>query len=191
MHRSAVTDVDMSSRYLVGLTIAPAFLSASIYLCLSRIIVIFGRNISRFRPAVYTITFICFDLFSLILQAAGGAIAASSDEDSQSQTGVNIMIAGLSFQVVSLFLFMSMCADFAFAVWRNKLTLDPAHSVLRGTAKFKAFLVGMISSPVCRHVRTDFDLSAFRVNAVHLHPILLPCRRAQRRLQRQTRKPRS
>lgn len=137
----------MSSRYLVGLTIAPAFLSASIYLCLSRIIVIFGRNISRFRPAVYTITFICFDIFSLILQAAGGAIAASTNDNSTSQTGINIMIAGLAFQVVSLFLFMSMCTDFAFAVRRNKLTLDPAHSVLRGTTKFKAFLVGMIFSP--------------------------------------------
>lgn len=175
MHRSAATDVDMCSRYLVGLTIAPAFLSASIYLCLSRIIVIFGRNISRFRPAVYTITFICFDIFSLILQAAGGAIAASSDEDSQSQTGVNIMIAGLAFQVVSLFLFMCMCADFAFSVWRNKLSLDPAHSVLRHTAKFRAFLVGMFFSLACGNVRTDFDLSALRVHAVHLHSILLPC----------------
>ncbi|MCJ1422614.1 hypothetical protein MMC29_000494 [Sticta canariensis] len=145
--------------YLVGLTIAPAFLSASIYLCLSRIIVIFGRNISRFRPAVYTITFICFDIFSLILQAAGGAIAASSDEDSQSQTGVNIMIAGLAFQVVSLFLFMSMCTDFAFSVRRNKLTLDPAHAVLRGTAKFKAFLLVLFASTLFIFIRSCYRVA--------------------------------
>lgn len=143
------TDADPSSSYLVGLTIAPAFLSASIYLCLSRIIVIYGRTISRFRPAVYTITFICFDIFSLVLQAAGGAIAASSDEDDTQQTGVNIMIAGLAFQVVSLFLFMTMCADFAFAVSRHKSGLEPAHVALRSTTKFKAFVVGMFFFGTC------------------------------------------
>lgn len=138
----------MFSSYLVGLTIAPAFISASIYLCLSRIIVVFGRNVSRFRPAVYTISFICFDIFSLVLQAAGGALAASSDSgDSSQQTGINIMIAGLAFQVVSLFLFMVMCADFAFAVLRHQNNLDPTHAALRSTARFKAFLVGMISPP--------------------------------------------
>lgn len=101
------------------------------------------------------------------------------------------MIAGLSFQVVSLFLFMSMCADFAFAVSRQKGGLDPAHTALRATAKFRSFVVGMISPGVCRNVHADLDPSTFHRNAVHLRPILFPCRRAQTRLRRQARKPRS
>lgn len=134
----------MTNSYLVGLTIAPAFLSASIYLCLSRIIVIYSRNVSRLRPATYTITFINFDLFSLVLQAVGGAIAASTNARSSQQAGINIMIAGLAFQVFSLFLFMSLCADFGYSAYRKKSSLDPAHASLRNSTKFKAFQLGLL-----------------------------------------------
>lgn len=140
----------MPNSYLVGLTIAPAFLSASIYLCLSRIIVIYGRTVSRLRPATYTITFISFDLFSLVLQAAGGAIAASTDDNSSQQAGINIMIAGLAFQVFSLFFFMCLCADFAFSAYRKQSSLDPAHATVRNSTKFKAFQLGML--PLALHI---------------------------------------
>ena len=148
------------SSYLVGLTIAPAFLSASIYLCLSRIIVAYGRTLSRFRPAIYTISFMCFDLFSLVLQAIGGGIAASTDDNSSQQAGINIMIAGLSFQVVSLFLFMSLCADFAYSVSRNRSNLDPVYATLRSTTKFQAFLFGTFHM-VLIGTLTDHHLAVF------------------------------
>jgi len=65
--------------YLVTLTIAPAFLSAAIYLCLARIVVVYGEEKSRFRPRTYTIVFCSCDFLALLLQAAGGAIASSAD----------------------------------------------------------------------------------------------------------------
>ena len=49
--------------------------------------------------------FICFDVFSLVLQAAGGAIADTSKSPAAGQSGINIMIAGLAVQVVSLTVF--------------------------------------------------------------------------------------
>ena len=48
------------------------------------------------------------DIFSLVLQSAGGALADGGD-----QTGINIMIAGLACQVASLAIFMLLCADYA------------------------------------------------------------------------------
>lgn len=70
--------------YLVCLTIAPAFLSGAIYLCLSRIVVIYGESLSRFKPRTYTIVFCSCDFFSLLLQAVGGAIASTSETGSSS-----------------------------------------------------------------------------------------------------------
>jgi hypothetical protein len=133
-----------SHRYLVCLTIGPAFLSASIYLCLARIVVVFGEGISRFRPAIYTITFICCDFFSLLLQAAGGAIASGANTPSQDQMGINIMIAGLSTQVASLVLFLAFCAEFGLRCYQHAYDWEPTYSKLRSTLKFKSFLVGKV-----------------------------------------------
>lgn len=129
-------------RSLVTLTIAPAFLSASIYLCLARIVVTYGETISRIKPRTYTILFMSCDSVSLLLQAAGGAIAASSDTVKSTDLGVNIMIAGLSFQVVSLVLFIGLCCDFAWSVRKApKRSLNQSFGALRESKKFRAFLI--------------------------------------------------
>ena len=64
----------------------------------------------------YTKIFVTFDVISLILQGAGGGVAATADSDkAMSDMGVNIMIAGLACQLVSLLVFIGLCCDFA---WR-------------------------------------------------------------------------
>jgi hypothetical protein len=63
--------------YLVCLTLGPAFLAGAIYLCLGRIVVLYGADISRIRPQTYTYIFMGCDFFSLVVQALGGGIAAS------------------------------------------------------------------------------------------------------------------
>lgn len=108
------------NRYLILLTIAPCFLTAAIYLSLSRIILIYGEPLARFKPRTYTIIFICCDIFSLVLQAIGGALADIADTHELEQTGIDIMIAGLSFQVVSLTVFAVLCADFAWSVRKKR-----------------------------------------------------------------------
>lgn len=92
---------------------------------------------------MYTITFVSCDLVSLILQAAGGAIASIADDKKTSDLGVHIMVAGLTFQVFSLALFMVICADFALRVRRSGAEKDAAFSQLRNSFKFKAFQFGM------------------------------------------------
>ncbi|OOF89857.1 hypothetical protein ASPCADRAFT_519604 [Aspergillus carbonarius ITEM 5010] len=130
--------------YLICLTIGPAFFSASIYICLGRIVVIYGERISRLRPRTYTIVFVLCDLISLILQAAGGAITSIADADQAdlAQSGVNIMIAGLASQVASLVLFMGLCLDYAWRVRKNSCDLNPDVHMrdLRDSFIWKAFL---------------------------------------------------
>ncbi len=63
--------------YLICLTIGPAFLAAAIYVCLGRIVVVYGEYISRIRPRTYTFLFMGCDFVSLVVQAIGGGVAAS------------------------------------------------------------------------------------------------------------------
>jgi len=144
--------------YLVCLTISPAFLSAAIYLCLARIVVVYGQHLSRFRPRTYTLIFCGCDLFSLVLQAAGGGIASGATTASTDQMGINIMIAGLSFQVFSLALFGTCCAEFAYRLCRNPSGWSVQHKAVYESMLFKAFLSGL-----CLATLTIFIRSAFRV----------------------------
>lgn len=124
------------------MTIGPAFFSASIYVCLARIVKVHGESISRIRPNTYTIIFVSCDVLSLILQAAGGALTSIADTKSLSDTGVNIMIAGLAFQVFSLALFMSLSLEYAFRVHRHPSEKNESTSELRNSLKWKWFLFG-------------------------------------------------
>lgn len=127
------------------MTIGPAFLAAAIYLCLARIIKVYGTHFSRIQPRMYTILFVSCDLISLILQAAGGAIASIANDKKTNDLGVHILVAGLAFQVFSLTLFMVLCAEFALRVRKSAGEMDPAFSQLRNSFKFKAFQFGTLS----------------------------------------------
>jgi hypothetical protein len=117
--------------YLVCLTLAPALFSAAIYLCLGRIVVVYGENLSRFRPRTYTLIFCGFDIFSLVLQATGGGIASTANSNSASQSGINIMLAGLCFQVASLAFFALLCpSSAAFASPPLPSSSDPCSALL-------------------------------------------------------------
>lgn len=135
-----------TSRYLICLTIAPCFFTASIYLCLTRIIHVYGEDLARFAPRTYTIFFISCDVFSLILQAAGGALTDTATNNSLSQTGIDIMIAGLAFQVVSLSVFIALCSDFAWSV-RQHQSLQRSRLLWCSERRFKAFLYSKLGTP--------------------------------------------
>jgi hypothetical protein len=101
------------------LTIAPVFFTAAIYICFTRIIVLYGTENALFRPKTYMILFITSDIFSLVLQAVGGAIADTANTHSLVMTGIHLMVAGLAFQVFSLAVFALLCAHYAWRVHKN------------------------------------------------------------------------
>lgn len=88
---------------------APAFLAAGIYLTLKHIVIQFGAEWSRLKPNWYTYIFIAADISSLVLQSAGGALAATADPgESLLDIGTDIMIAGIIWQVVGKSLLASL-----------------------------------------------------------------------------------
>jgi len=142
--------------YLVTLTIAPALMTAAIYLCLARIIHVYGPHLSYFKPRTYTLTFCGCDLVSLVLQALGGALASTADTEADSNLGKNIMLAGLGFQVFSLILFALCCGDFALRVWKGRGTWNDRYLDLVSSRLFKSFLFGLLVACVTIFVRSVY-----------------------------------
>ncbi|CAG8949279.1 hypothetical protein HYFRA_00004904 [Hymenoscyphus fraxineus] len=147
---------DFFLAYLVMLTIAPAFLTAAIYLCLARIVNIYGAELSRFKPRTYTLVFCTCDFISLVLQALGGAIASSADDKKGSELGKNLMLAGLIFQVVSLTLFAGCCGDFALRVFKRKGARNQKYIDIVSSRLFKAFLIGLFTSSLTITIRSIY-----------------------------------
>jgi len=127
---------------IVLLTLAPAFLSAGIYFTLKHLVITFGASFSRLRPNWYTWIFISCDIFSILLQGAGGGIASAADDNQKSllDAGNNLMIAGLAFQVFTLLLFGVLATEYFIRVWKHKNELNPATFELRQTKRFRLFL---------------------------------------------------
>lgn len=128
--------------YIIFLTTAPAFLCAAIYVCLARIIVVYGESNARFRPTTYSIIFMFSDFIALVLQGAGGGLASvnSGKDQQKAQMGINIMIAGLAWQVVSLTLFTVAAADFVWCVKKGRGQPNQDFMALRQAKKFRAFM---------------------------------------------------
>lgn len=95
---------------MICLTIAPVFTMGGIYYQLAKLIEIYGHKYSLLpSPMAYSYIFICFDIISLAVQAAGGGVAGSESSSGDDSTqGDNIFIAGLALQVASMSIFMML-----------------------------------------------------------------------------------
>lgn len=113
-------------------------------------------------PLYYTRLFITCDIISLILQGAGGGIAsvkAQADEDPA--LGNNIMLAGVSFQVFTLSMFICFSLDFfyrAFRVRNDPDAWDHRFERLRNTKRFKGFLAALAWSTILILIRSIYRL---------------------------------
>ncbi|KAK2026595.1 RTA1 like protein [Colletotrichum zoysiae] len=144
--------------YLITLTIGPVFIAAAIYLTLGRIVVVHGASISRIKPRSYTTFFLGCDIVSLVVQAVGGGIAASTplDNPDMIDVGTNILVAGLSIQVACLFAFSACSLEFLWRVRKNPEMRNPEFTDLVNSKRFKMFLIALFVATACLFVRTVF-----------------------------------
>jgi hypothetical protein len=146
---------------IVCLTLGPAFFAAGIYLNLSRIVVTIGESNSRITPRSFPRFFIPCDIISLVLQATGGGIASvAAKNEEYPDTGTNIMVAGLAFQVLAIAIFILICLDFAIRTLQNPHAADEEASAgvadLRPSVKFKGFVAALALATVCIFIRSIF-----------------------------------
>ncbi|KAF1982750.1 RTA1-domain-containing protein [Aulographum hederae CBS 113979] len=146
LHNDPFSDAGFKLQ-IVLLTFAPAFMAAGIYLTLKHLVITFGQDFSRIKPAWYTYIFITCDIFSIVLQGAGGGLASAADDDRNLlNAGNNLMIAGLAFQVFTLVIFAVLASEYFFRVWKNRHHLNPETIELRHSLKFKGLLAAIVIS---------------------------------------------
>ena len=159
MHSNPFVDANFIM-YLCCLTIGPAFLSASIYLCLARIVVIYSRGAARFKPQTYTYIFISCDFFSLVLQGAGGGLASTTNTSSGVTSGKDIMVAGLCFQVVSLAVFSLFCLDLFLRYRRlSEESFNPDFIDLRRSRKLALWFWTLAGATLFIFIRSCFRVA--------------------------------
>lgn len=104
---------------------------------------------------------------SLLLQAAGGGLASAASHSNKSpDTGDDIMVAGLAFQVFTLFIFMVLCVDFAIrtrsryrSLGHEAFNQNPAFITLRSSKGFKGFLVALAIATICIFWRSVYRVA--------------------------------
>lgn len=142
------------------LTIAPAFITAGIYLILKHIVICFGEQDSYLKPKYYTWIFISCDFVSLVLQGAGGGIAATSDDDrSLQQVGNDMMMAGISFQVVTLFVFAVLVAVYCYRLKKSPIPLSASAETVKRSLSFKLFAGGFLFAFLTIFIRCVYRIA--------------------------------
>ncbi|KAK4958262.1 hypothetical protein LTR10_004688 [Elasticomyces elasticus] len=102
--------------------IAPAFLAASIYMELGRIVIMInGEKVLFIRRAWLTKIFVGGDVLSFLMQASGGGMM-SGDSISSINTGQTLVVAGLFVQVVFFGLFLIAAGLFHFRILQMPTT---------------------------------------------------------------------
>lgn len=157
---------------IITLIIAPAFLSAGIYLTLKHFVLTFGRQWSLLRPALYTWIFVSMDILSLLVQAAGAALFGSNTTDiNVLKLGGNIALAGIIIQVVSLACFGLFGLIYLVRLMKNRSSLTPAAAEVARASRTQLYIAAVGIAYVTVLVRCVYripELAGGYRNAVYL-----------------------
>ncbi|KAF5559151.1 RTA [Fusarium phyllophilum] len=144
--------------YIVTITIGHAFFSAAIYLCLARIITVYGQSYSRFSPRTYIITFMLFDFVALVLQATGGSMLGSDERDTIN-VGLKVMKAGLAAHLAAISIFVILASELAFRIFRRQEGWYPKFRQLQRSWRFNLFLTCLAIATVAILIRTSYRVA--------------------------------
>ncbi|KAL8293529.1 hypothetical protein RQP46_000230 [Phenoliferia psychrophenolica] len=130
---------------IVCLIFAPSFYSAALYFLLGIVINVVAQDKSFLSYKMFGWLFVTADIFSLLLQSAGGGIAASADNGSSAlDSGSNLMLAGIAFQLVVMIIFV------VYGAWWVRRAAAEIRVVSRDISWL---LGGMLLSSICIIIR--------------------------------------
>ncbi|KAK3314104.1 parasitic phase-specific protein PSP-1 [Apodospora peruviana] len=147
---------------IICINSSPVYYCAAIYFTLSTTITHLSPHLSRFRPNLFYYIFIPCDLFSLVLQGAGGALSVASS--GTSQIGVNLALVGLSFQVFTICLFCGFFGDYLIRYYqlspqqRHREARTKTHGIM-GMGRMKLYFGFMGTAIILTVARCAYRLA--------------------------------
>ncbi|KAK4248309.1 RTA-like protein [Corynascus novoguineensis] len=135
---------------IVAIILAPTLICISIYLTLKHVCLALNPALSRVRPHRYPFVFVPLDVSCLLVQAIGGALAASAalSDYKMVEHGNRCIIAGIVLQVVVLSFFGASAGDYFLRVkkWINSTEADPEAVTLWRDRKFRMFMYAVTAA---------------------------------------------
>ncbi|EPE02403.1 rta1 like protein [Ophiostoma piceae UAMH 11346] len=153
---------------ICAIILAPTLICIGIYLTLQHVCLALCPPLSRVRPTLYPWLFVPADVSCLLVQAAGGAIAASAGctDTALLNAGNSAIIAGIVLQVVVLGLFGLASLDFYVRVskWlagKNTRLAPPTPEVLAlwNDKKFRTYGIAVSVAYLCILVRCIYRVA--------------------------------
>ncbi|PBK87225.1 RTA1 like protein [Armillaria gallica] len=158
---------------IVTTILGPTPLVAGNFIILGGIISLLGPAYSRLSPKYYSWIFVSCDIVSLIVQGAGGGIAASADDHDGATLGGNIMLGGIVFQMVVITCYAILAAEFFVRYIKNQpiysrigsstrrqseVTLASNEQYFRGelSGKIKLMMIALSFNTLCLYIRAIY-----------------------------------
>lgn len=142
---------------ICAIVLAPTLTCISIYLTLKHITIALAPSLSRIRPKWLPFIFVPADVSCLLVQAIGGALAASGGSENRKlvNAGNQAIIAGIALQVVVLLAFGSMSLDYWLRArrWVRGPDVTPAALALWNDKKFRTFGYAVLGAYICVQIR--------------------------------------
>lgn len=144
---------------------APVFISASIYVCLTKLIrwasvaeIDLTKNAFFRKPKLILWIFITADVVSTILQICGAALVGSAESNRKSPTTANnILLSGLAFQTFAFLIFLSLLTIFLYNLFLNPSFKTKTRDQKTGTGVVP-FLWVLSAASLLVFIRTVFRL---------------------------------
>ncbi|KAL1677953.1 RTA1 like protein-domain-containing protein [Schizophyllum commune] len=142
---------------IVTTIIAPTPLLAANFVMMGRLVRRLGPSYSRLSPRWYTIIFCSSDVISLVVQGAGGGMAASADDHEGADNGGRIMLGGISFQLAVIVFFTLFAFEFLWRYFNDRphaKRVTPAESASTLTPPRGALTTPLKLTIVCLAITT-------------------------------------
>ncbi|EFX05844.1 rta1 domain protein [Grosmannia clavigera kw1407] len=153
---------------ICAIILAPTLICIGLYLTLKHACLALCPQLSRVRPTLYPWIFVPADVSCLLVQAIGGALAASAGYTSTTllSTGNHAIIAGIALQVVVLAFFGIASLDYYVHVHRlingrdrHGLQPTPAALELWTNRDFRMFSRAAAAAYVCILIRCIYRIA--------------------------------